>query len=134
MPSMLEYFGYIFFFSAFMVGPAFEFMDYYRFTNMELFRIDDDSTEFDQNTINKENVKSKKQLKQLKLVNQYYDYDNHKDSDNSARYYVPNGFIPAMGKLGFGIFFILCYVIFGGNYPIEWILSEEFQSISFLNK
>jgi len=43
MPSMLEYLGYIFFFAGFMVGPAFEFMDYRRFTNMEMFRINDNS-------------------------------------------------------------------------------------------
>jgi len=68
------------------------------------------------------------ELKQLQLVNQYYS-----DSDMKSVKY-PNGFIPAMNKLGFGIFFILCLVTFGGKYPMDWILSEEFKSISFFDK
>ena len=67
-------------------------------------------------------------LKQL--VNQYYSDSDM--NDKSVKY--PNGFIPAMNKLGFGIFFILCLVTFGGKYPIDWILSEEFKSISFFDK
>jgi lysophospholipid acyltransferase len=130
MPSMLEYLGYIFFFGAFMVGPAFEFMDYRRFTNMEMFRIGNSSKESDRKSIKREN--SNHRLKQLQLVNQYYDICD--DGEKSDEYYVPNGFIPAMGKLSFGIFFILCFMIFGGKYPMDWTLSEEFQTISFLNK
>jgi hypothetical protein len=36
--------------------------------------------------------------------------------------------------LGFGIVCILCLVTFGGKYPIDWISSKEFESISFLDK
>ncbi|KAI8920321.1 MBOAT, membrane-bound O-acyltransferase family-domain-containing protein [Powellomyces hirtus] len=32
MPGLVEYLGYIFFFGGFLVGPAFEFVDYKRFT------------------------------------------------------------------------------------------------------
>ena len=120
MPSILEYLGYIFFFAGFLVGPAFEFMDYRQFTNMEMFRIDNNSD-------SARGIKINRELKQLKLVKQYY-------NKSSIEYYVPNGFIPAMSKLSFSIFFILCLVTFGGNYPIDWTLSDEFKSISLLDK
>ncbi|KAJ3330281.1 lysophospholipid acyltransferase [Blyttiomyces sp. JEL0837] len=35
LPSFLEFFGYVFFFGGFLVGPAFEFADYRRFTRGE---------------------------------------------------------------------------------------------------
>ncbi|KAJ3032198.1 UNVERIFIED_CONTAM: lysophospholipid acyltransferase [Siphonaria sp. JEL0065] len=34
-PNILEFFGYVFFFAAFLVGPAFDFNDYREFTNGE---------------------------------------------------------------------------------------------------
>ncbi|CAI2174231.1 19062_t:CDS:2 [Funneliformis geosporum] len=106
IPSILEFLGYIFFFGGFLVGPAFEFMDYRRFTNMEMFRIE-----------------NKKQ--QVKLVN---------PNNNNDKYHVPNGFIPAMSKLSFGIFWILCLVTLGNKYPFDWTVTEEFKNISFLDK
>jgi lysophospholipid acyltransferase len=118
MPSILEYLGYIFFFGGFMVGPAFEFMDYRKFTNMELFRVD----------------KKDLHLKPLQLVNEHFNKKSDNDTGGSVKYYVPNGMIPAMNKLGFGILFILCIVTFGSNYPLDWTLSEEFKNLSFFNK
>lgn len=35
MPSLLEYFGYIFFFGGFLVGPAIEFQDYIEFSRLQ---------------------------------------------------------------------------------------------------
>ncbi|RIA85160.1 MBOAT, membrane-bound O-acyltransferase family-domain-containing protein [Glomus cerebriforme] len=130
MPSILEYLGYLFFFGGFMAGPAFEFMDYRQFTNMEMFRVDNDSIEPDQNNMH---------LKQLKLVNEYYNKNiplkgNNNNTSRSFKYYVPNGSIPALSKLGFGIFFIICTMIFGNNYPVNWTLSEEFKAISLFDK
>ncbi|TPX63613.1 hypothetical protein SpCBS45565_g06482 [Spizellomyces sp. 'palustris'] len=34
-PGLIEYFGYVFFFGGFLVGPAFEFADYRKFTSAE---------------------------------------------------------------------------------------------------
>ncbi|GBB99659.1 hypothetical protein RclHR1_00360008 [Rhizophagus clarus] len=130
MPSILEYLGYIFFFGGFMVGPAFEFMDYRQFTNMKLFRVDKNFIESDRT----EKTKKDLHLKPLKLVDFHFNKKSDIGTDESARYYVPNGFIPAMSKLCFGIFFILCIVTFGNNYPMDWTLSEEFKNISFFNK
>ncbi|CAB4445759.1 unnamed protein product [Rhizophagus irregularis] len=121
MPSILEYLGYIFFFGGFMVGPAFEFMDYRQFTNMEMFRVD-------------EKTKNHLQLKPLKLVNEHFNKKSDNVTGGPIKYYVPNGMIPAMCKLGFGIFFILCIVTFGNNYSVDWALSEEFKNTSFFNK
>src|SRR6266542_23832 len=131
MPSILEYFGYLFFFSGFMVGPAFEFMDYRQFTNMEMFRINNNNTISDRETIEK--PKKNLKLKPLKLVNEYFNKKTN-NTGGSDDYYVPNGIIPAMSKLSFGIFFILCVVTFGNNYPVNWTLSEEFKAISFFEK
>jgi hypothetical protein len=39
MPSLLEFMGYVFFFGSFIVGPAFEYADYIRFCNMEMFTV-----------------------------------------------------------------------------------------------
>lgn len=121
MPSILEYLGYIFFFGGFMVGPAFEFMDYRQFTNMEMFRVD-------------EKTKNHLQLKPLQLVNEHFNKKSDNVTGGPIKYYVPNGMIPAMCKLGFGIFFILCIVTFGNNYSVDWALSEEFKNTSFFNK
>ncbi|CAG8595100.1 11823_t:CDS:2 [Funneliformis mosseae] len=117
IPSILEFFGYIFFFGGFLVGPAFEFMDYRRFTNMEMFRIENNSTEPE-----RKDIKSQ----QDKLVNRH--------NNNNVKYHVPNGFISAMSKLSFGIFWILCLVTIGNKYPFDWTLTEEFKNISFLDK
>jgi len=131
MPSILEYLGYIFFFGGFLVGPAFEFMDYHRFSNMEIFHIDNNSNRDIKNL----------QLQQVKLANRHYNEtkdnslrEKNHNTDESVKYYVPNGFIPAMSKLGFGIFWILCFVTFGNKYPIDWTLSEEFKERSFFDK
>jgi lysophospholipid acyltransferase len=36
-PSLLEFFGWIFFFGGFLVGPISEYMDYMRFVTMDMF-------------------------------------------------------------------------------------------------
>ncbi|KAI8051194.1 MBOAT, membrane-bound O-acyltransferase family-domain-containing protein [Syncephalis plumigaleata] len=41
MPSLLEYYGYVFYFGSFLVGPALEFMDYRNFCTMEVFKTKD---------------------------------------------------------------------------------------------
>jgi len=37
MPSLLEYFGFIYFFGSFLAGPALEIKEYLEFTDMTLF-------------------------------------------------------------------------------------------------
>lgn len=102
MPSILEYLGFIFFFGGFMVGPAFEFMDYRQFTNMEMFKIDNNN--------------------------------DNKAKNNTKKYYVPNGFVPSMGKLLFGLFWVVCTYLLGKKYDTDWILTKEYQSKSLFNR
>ncbi|CAJ0904181.1 11017_t:CDS:10 [Entrophospora sp. SA101] len=102
MPSILEYLGFVFFFGGFMVGPAFEFMDYRQFTNMEMFRIDNNN--------------------------------DNKAKNNTKKYYVPNGFVPSMGKLLFGLFWVVCTYLLGKKYDTDWILTKEYRSKSLFNR
>ncbi|CAG8734794.1 19234_t:CDS:2, partial [Gigaspora rosea] len=102
---------YIFFFGGFLIGPSFDFMEYRRFVNMEMYRID--------KTDNNEKHKFIK--------------DDGKLSKRSL-YVIPNGFIPAMRKLVTGLLLIVCLVTFGGKYPFEWTLSEEYKNLSFVNR
>lgn len=37
-PTLVEFFGWMFFFGGFLVGPTSEFMDYMRFVTMDMFR------------------------------------------------------------------------------------------------
>ncbi|RIB14495.1 MBOAT, membrane-bound O-acyltransferase family-domain-containing protein [Gigaspora rosea] len=111
LPSLLEFLGYIFFFGGFLIGPSFDFMEYRRFVNMEMYRID--------KTDNNEKHKFIK--------------DDGKLSKRSL-YVIPNGFIPAMRKLVTGLLLIVCLVTFGGKYPFEWTLSEEYKNLSFVNR
>lgn len=43
-PTLIEFFGWMFFFGGFLVGPTSEFMDYMRFTTMEMFKTKDGKT------------------------------------------------------------------------------------------
>ena len=54
LPSLLELFGYCFFFCGFMVGPQFPFMLYRRFVTLEVFRFQEDESENDKD--NKDNI------------------------------------------------------------------------------
>jgi lysophospholipid acyltransferase len=38
-PTLVEYFGWIFFFGGFLVGPSSEYMDYKRFITMQVFDV-----------------------------------------------------------------------------------------------
>ncbi|CAG8653871.1 19051_t:CDS:2 [Gigaspora margarita] len=110
LPPLLEFLGYIFFFGGFLIGPSFDFMEYRRFVNMEMYRIDKTDNE------------------KHKFIK-----DDGKLSKRSL-YVIPDGFIPAMRKLVVGLFLIVCLVTFGGKYPFEWTLSEEFKNLSFVNR
>ncbi|CAG8645127.1 6432_t:CDS:10 [Cetraspora pellucida] len=106
LPPFLEFLGYVFFFGGFLVGPSFDFMDYRRFVNMEMYRVD--KTDKIDKTNNDKN-----------------------QSIKGYSYVIPNGSFPAMKKLASGLFFIVCLVTFGGNYSYEWTLSEEYKNLSY---
>ncbi|CAO3642032.1 unnamed protein product [Mucor hiemalis] len=42
-PTFLEFFGWMFFFGGFLVGPTSEYMDYVRFVTMDMFEIKDNN-------------------------------------------------------------------------------------------
>ncbi|CAG8788105.1 20103_t:CDS:2, partial [Racocetra persica] len=115
LPPVLEFLGYVFFFGGFLVGPSFDFMDYRRFVNMEMYRVD--KTDKIEKTDNDKIKSIKDGVKFTKGIS----------------YVIPDGSLPAMKKLTSGFFFIVCLVTFGGNYPYEWTLSEEYKNLSFFN-
>ncbi|CAG8601371.1 12798_t:CDS:10 [Ambispora leptoticha] len=130
MPSLLEYLGYVFFFGDFLVGPAFEFMDYRQFITMDMYRISSKNREQHNNE-----VKQSRKNNILSQINGQI-LDKQKDDDNDDEkknlYYIPNGFYPAMQKLMFGLFWIALNMLMAKDFTIEWTLSEEFKKRSFL--
>jgi len=38
-PTLIEFYGWMFFFGGFLVGPTSEFMDYMRFISMQMFEV-----------------------------------------------------------------------------------------------
>ncbi|RHZ49968.1 hypothetical protein Glove_508g65 [Diversispora epigaea] len=145
MPSILEFLGYVFFLGGFLLGPAFNFMEYQQFVNMEMFRIESeyatngDVKQLQQKSINKKNnnnIKGEKNV-QTNIQTNFQTFVYKKDGETFSKfpkYYIPNGFIPAMSKLLNGLFCIVCMVSVGNKYSYDWALSEEFKSISFLNR
>src|SRR4051794_9281676 len=48
---------------------------------------------------------------------------------NTKKYYVLNGFVPSMGKLLFGLFWIVLSYLLGNKFDTSWILTKEYQSM-----
>ena len=46
-PSLLDFLGYMFFFPTFLIGPAFQFKDYYNFMNKKVHQSDDNKERFE---------------------------------------------------------------------------------------
>ncbi|CAG8513991.1 12266_t:CDS:2 [Acaulospora colombiana] len=121
MPPILEFLGYVYFFGGVLIGPAFEFMEYRRFVNMEIFRVDKIDANNPRGQIHKEDKKP------------VQEGDDEKFS-KPPKYHIPDSSSPAMAKLLSGLFWILCLISFGNKYSYDWTLSEEYRSISFFNR
>lgn len=135
MPSILEFLGYTYFFGGFLIGPSFNFMEYRRFVNLEMFRIEksepitngdfkqhQSTYSIDNIVHNEENFKT------------FVYEENEEKTLKLSKYYIPNSFAPAMNKFLNGFFWIACLIFMGDKYSFDWTLSEEFKSIPFLNR
>src|SRR5438128_2492147 len=103
LPSILEYLGYCFFFAGFLIGPAFEFMDYRNFTTMEMFAVDQKEKDLDGD-------------------------QRHQDH----KYYIPESVIPGLKTLAFGMIWVVGSLLFVHQYPMEWTLTDEYKNRPFL--
>ncbi|CAG8532052.1 9767_t:CDS:10 [Ambispora gerdemannii] len=136
LPSLLEFLGYVFFFGGFLVGPAFEFMDYRQFITMGMYKLSSKTLK----RIQLQHHDEIDQSLQNNIIGQNNGQitDNQKDDDDDDEkknlYYIPDGFYPAVRKLLFGFFWITLSMLMAKEFTIEWTLSEEYKKKSFLYK
>ncbi|CAG8478236.1 12032_t:CDS:2 [Acaulospora morrowiae] len=131
MPPILEFLGYVYFFGGVFTGPAFEFMEYRRFVNMEMYRIDEIDTNKPKELILQNPINAPANRK---VDKQFIWEKNDEKHSRPPKYFIPDGFSPAMGKLLSSLFWIVCLISFGGKYSYDWTLGEEYKSISFLKR